>query len=1084
MSGLSAFFSCMRRGLCRKAAYAAAALTGFCSLCGQVAWQKYLTVLVGSEARSTTLVVAVFLFGLSLGYYSFGRLTEKRPWTKRPWTRRALLKLYGYAEIATAIYFGVFCFYFSALKPLSFALPPVLILDILIALLALLPPSFLMGASIPMLTATLTETSEEASGVHARVYGWNALGACLGCLAAGFYFLPAFGLGLTLAIAAVINFLAALVFIGNRLKGDVQKPAPPPPVESAAPAKFYFVFAFLTGAALISLEVLSVRVLSLSWGAGVYNFSMTVSLFIGGLAWGSLSINKSAISAAYLIRQLLWAVFFGIIIFGAAPYWSIWISHIRVSLSSIPSNYFVFKALVFVFLALFLLPAAFFMGRFLPLVYALLKKGSGDYGAVCGRLYFLNALGNVFGAIAGGYLALYFLDLDQLLKIIVYVLIFLALALALYEKRSLSLTALAALSLAFLALPSRWDRSGHYIGYFQLKSPHSDMRLKKLFFLPSRAQGLDTEIGYFKDGPSATVTLLNHRKAPEAAAGGAPKRAARGFGQKPAPLSGRPPLSLQSGAGGSEPFLPGGESENSAGAPGIPASSYSIIINGKSDGNTMGDFSTMFLSSSLPYLFLPKAPESGFSAAVIGLGTGVSAGALGKLKDIRSVSVLEISSEVIKAIKEAAPEFNFFAMRNPKIKILRTDAFRHFAKISSKGLTGGLSGFFGRSSPPPQKFDLIVSEPTNPWTAGVENLFAPEFYKLASRAMTDQGIFAQWIQTYDIDRGAVLMILGALKKSFPHAALYRIGHRDLAAIASRSPLRPGFSEKRFSEKFLRERHKSIGFFKMEDIHLMRIYDEGQLSRLISYPEPPAHTLSHPRLSFQADKAFFMGRDVEPFHLAPEFFPAVRDSSRIKAFKKYMARPFSRDGKKCSRRFDGFNFLPCYLEAAARQYRIYTAERRVNPEAGRLQGGPAQDPDSQKAGGADSRSLRIQKRYLSYLFLADHGLIHANERFLDAFFQKMTKDRALLRRFLISYISQRLRAWPGGPAPAKTALEKAGAEGAGLSAPLLDPLQLRRVKKDLDFLKKESLIGESLLRRAERHIEQIKTAYKKWEQAML
>ena len=101
----------------RHLAYFATVLTGFASLCAQVSWQKYLTILVGSETLSINLVVAVFLAGLAAGYYVFGRLTEKK------WTRWRLLKLYGYMELATAIYISVFYLYFELLKSLSFNSP-------------------------------------------------------------------------------------------------------------------------------------------------------------------------------------------------------------------------------------------------------------------------------------------------------------------------------------------------------------------------------------------------------------------------------------------------------------------------------------------------------------------------------------------------------------------------------------------------------------------------------------------------------------------------------------------------------------------------------------------------------------------------------------------------------------------------------------------------------------------------------------------------------------------------------------------------------------------------------------------------
>ena len=80
-------------------------------------------------------------------------------------------------EMATGFYFGLFPLYFELLKSLNFHSPDLLIIDILIACLALLLPTFLMEASIPLLTATLTEGSKEINTVHAKVYGWNTLGA-------------------------------------------------------------------------------------------------------------------------------------------------------------------------------------------------------------------------------------------------------------------------------------------------------------------------------------------------------------------------------------------------------------------------------------------------------------------------------------------------------------------------------------------------------------------------------------------------------------------------------------------------------------------------------------------------------------------------------------------------------------------------------------------------------------------------------------------------------------------------------------------------------------------------------------------
>ena len=350
-------------------AYLATTATGFASLCAQVAWQKYLTILVGSETRSISLVIAIFLLGLAVGYYTFGKITEKQ------WSRFHLLKIYSYVELATAVYIAVFYIYFEFLKQLSFNTPSYFIIDILISLLALFLPTFLMGASLPVLTAVLPKSSKEVNACHFKIYGWNTFGAFLGILFSGFYLLPVFGLAVTLVIAGGINLIAALIFMGNSLEGNIHKQTDFPLIPSLAPNWFYIVFSFLTGAIIISFEILFIRLLHLSAGAGVYNFPIVLSLFVGGLAWGSLSVKAHKISPAFLIRQTFITVILLGLLFILSPYWPIWISHIRVSLFSIPSNYFVFKFFLYLFVALFLLPAVFFMGRLLPLSYALLKKG-------------------------------------------------------------------------------------------------------------------------------------------------------------------------------------------------------------------------------------------------------------------------------------------------------------------------------------------------------------------------------------------------------------------------------------------------------------------------------------------------------------------------------------------------------------------------------------------------------------------------------------------------------------------------------------------------------------------------------------
>ena len=163
--------------------------------------------------------------------------------------------------------------------------------------------------------------------------------------------------------------------------------------------------------------------------------------------------------------------------------------------------------------------------------------------------------------------------------------------------------------------------------------PLNPLTLKKCFFLPKKYNG---DVLFFNDGPNVSTTLIGHKN----------KK-----------------ISSEVKA-----LLPSGE-----------YSSISFVVNGKSIGRTVGgDFSTMFLLSGLAYLYAPER-EEGLSSAVIGLGTGISAGLMGKLEKSREVTVLEIAPEVVENVRRS-PSFNFGLNSNPKIKIIAQDGFKYFTK--------------------------------------------------------------------------------------------------------------------------------------------------------------------------------------------------------------------------------------------------------------------------------------------------------------------------------------------------------------------------------------------------------------------
>ena len=821
-------------------------------------WQKYLAILTGSQAKSLSLVVAVFLLGLAAGFYFFGLLTENKNRS-----RHTLLKYYGYVELLTGAYIGFFPHYFYLLKKFSFNTPDFLMLDIITALLALLPPTFLMGAGIPMLTACLPDTAKQVNQIHAKVYGWNTLGACLGALLSGVYLIPKLGLPISLSLLGLINCLASLIFIGNKLKGGVIKQNKPISLSSPFPRSLFFAFVFFIGSLSISMEVLLVKILNLSIGAGAYNFPIILSIFVGALAYGSLSLKNQKININFFIRQLFFVLLLLQIVFYTAPYWSIWLNHIRISMVTLPSNYLIYFTFVFLFLMIFIFPPVFFMGRLLPLSYMFLKKNEKDYGAVCGFLYFFNTLGSFFGALLVGYLAFYLFDLDVIFKINLYLLILFVMIFVFIQKNKWNYLILSLLALLLLLQPKSWNRQGHKRALFHTQSYRPDTHFKSLFYLPEET---DSGFIFFKDGPNTTVSLLQ------------------------IPFNDRFPQSLN-------------KIKNLFSFKEDKLSSYSIFVNGKSDGNTLGDFSTTFFM--LPYLYSKE--KKNLSTAFIGLGTGISAGAYTPLKDVESIDVLEISPFVIKAIQSIPPKLNFNAMKHRKIKIIESDAFKYFTKSN-------------------KKYDIIVSEPSNPWVMGVENLYTEEFYGLIAENLNPEGVFAQWLHTYSINNSILEIAIKTIHQVFPYAALYRVGRGDILIVAGLSPLKK-LSQSKFNQGFIKSVYSSLGIRQVEDLYLSQIlYSEGFRGIARLSLEIP-NSLYFPKIIYRANKTFFLSSKAHVYNLNYKYYHLKSNTKtdKMKAFERLKSENWE---NRCIN-YSGFNFLCQELRDVISIYKKLTESKNYN-----------------------------------------------------------------------------------------------------------------------------------------------------------
>ena len=198
----------------------------------------------------------------------------------------------------------------------------------------------------------------------------------------------------------------------------------------------------------------------------------------------------------------------------------------------------------------------------------------------------------------------------------------------------------------------------------------------------------------------------------------------------------------------------------------------SLRTNGKSDGSINLDPTgergtdeiTMVLTAALPLALKPETK----SAAVIGIGTGLTTHTLLQSLDIERVETVEIESAMAEASRGFMPR-NRATFVDPRGTIFIDDA----------------KSFFSTHD---RRYDLIISEPSNPWVSGVSGLFTREFYRRVRKHLNSGGLLVQWIQLYEMDASLVATVLGALGEEFPHYAVFAPSDYDLLIVAADAPI--------------------------------------------------------------------------------------------------------------------------------------------------------------------------------------------------------------------------------------------------------------------------------------------------------
>ena len=189
-----------------------------------------------------------------------------------------------------------------------------------------------------------------------------------------------------------------------------------------------------------------------------------------------------------------------------------------------------------------------------------------------------------------------------------------------------------------------------------------------------------------------------------------------------------------------------------------------LKVNGKVDASDYGDMDTQLMLGLAPVAAHPHP----HAALAIGFGSGVTTAVLAAVPGMERVRVVELEPAVLGL----APYFrsvNQDVLARPNVRAIADDA------RSALQLTD-------------DRFDVIVSEPSNPWVAGVATLYTPDFYRIVRGRLTDGGVFCQWVQLYQLPLAVVAGIVKNVQAVFPHVAVWSAGNYDLMVLGSARPL--------------------------------------------------------------------------------------------------------------------------------------------------------------------------------------------------------------------------------------------------------------------------------------------------------
>jgi spermidine synthase len=808
----------------------------------EVVWSRQLVQLVGAEAYAQVVALAVFMAGLAGG----ALLARGRA------DRGQALRDYVRLEVAIAAYGLALPLLLAAAGAGYLALARLLFesdgarlaLRFVLTTVVVAPPALLMGATLPLLAGGITRGVTRASTNQLRrrvsgLYAANCAGAVIGTGLSGFVALPLLGTWGALGLAAAANIIAAALVlpiarrvqsaaVAGVLATDTTGTAASGPGPRSRPAAMVVVLValFVSGLCAMAYEVLFVRVIGLVMGSSAYAFSVMLMGFIGGIALGSAIIGRLRVgsSVALLgITQLGIVVAFVVAtpVLSRLPYL---VDLLRVRLQGMWGGFGLHVTLsALLCLAVLLVPTVL-LGFAFPLVSDLHARDRARTGAGVGTAYAVSTAGNVAGVFLGGLLLLPRLGLERAFDALWALQLAAGLLLLAASAARLQPASATASPPTAVALPPPASRLPRAPARATAAAVAVVVVTVALYLVQgrgwSRTLTLAPDHILLRNPPAANATAEQRARHPTSSFAAWKRRY----------------LLSQNGDRFARIVL-AEDAHNTVVAFGpdrVRGGSTYLAVNNKTDASTHDDLDTQLLLGHAPMFLAPRAR----TALVIGHGVGITAGAVLRHQPER-VDLVEISPAVLQLDALFANE-NDYVLTDPRVHVTVDDG-QSFLRAT------------------PHLYDVIISEPSNPWIAGVGDLFTVDFFQLARSKLAPGGVFAFWFHTYAQTDDTTRLLLRSLGSVFPHAELWsdaQVG--NIVAVASAAPPSIDFAvlEARFADAAVARDLQRIQVPSLAA--LLTLHRRSQ-----SFPWPalgpgPLNTLSRERLRHAAPRALFFG----------------------------------------------------------------------------------------------------------------------------------------------------------------------------------------------------------------------------------